>query len=89
MSGFAHHVVRLIEDLKRMTIHDDKQEALPPLPPLDDPRPPKRPWEDMSREGTDHLSHSEVRVMLSCSENVRLIAFLQTVAIAFAQASSS
>ena len=35
------------------------------------------------------LSHSEVRVMLSCSENVRLIAFLQTVAIAFAQASSS
>ena len=67
MSNFAHHVVRLVEDLRRMTApQEDKQReavAGPPASALEDPRPPKRPWEDMSRDDPNgHLAHSEVRL---------------------------
>ena len=61
MSQFATTVVRLIEDLRRMTMSDDKREAMPPNTASDDSRPPKRPWEDLSRDDPNHLGHSEVR----------------------------
>ena len=47
MTEFASMVVRLLEDLKRLTTPD--QQA-PPSAVTEDARPPKRPWEDSSRE---------------------------------------
>lgn len=58
MTQFANIVVRLLEDLRRMTGPEDKREPAPPAPVPEDNRPPKRPWEDMSR---GDAAHPEVR----------------------------
>jgi hypothetical protein len=55
MSQFANIVVRLIEDLRRMTVQDDRRDTVPPSSVPEESRPPKRPWEDISRD-----DHSEV-----------------------------
>ncbi|EKM58548.1 uncharacterized protein PHACADRAFT_252970 [Phanerochaete carnosa HHB-10118-sp] len=59
MTHFATLVVRLLEDLRRNTLPDEKREPLPPppLPPSalpEDARPPKRPWEDLARDDQNH-----------------------------------
>jgi hypothetical protein len=53
MSQHALTVVRLLEELQRMDIPEDDGTTVDPDPmhqSLDDPRPPKRPWEDISQE---------------------------------------
>ena len=53
MSQHALAVVRLLEELQRMDFPEDDEtrvdsNAMHQSP--DDPRPPKRPWEDISQE---------------------------------------
>ena len=53
MSQHALAVVRLLEDLQRMNFTEGEETRLDPDPmhqSPDDPRPPKRPWEDISQE---------------------------------------
>ena len=65
MTHFATLVVRLLEDLRRLTVPDEKREPLPPSALPEDSRPPKRPWEDMARD--DPSRHPEVRIELYSS----------------------
>ena len=54
MSQHALTVVRLLEELQRLNFSDGEEariEADPMHQSPDDPRPPKRPWEDISQEG--------------------------------------
>ncbi|KAH9945086.1 uncharacterized protein BXZ73DRAFT_38982 [Epithele typhae] len=54
MNHRANEVVRLIEQLRRMDAGEDvaRRDAYPVAAnPADEHRPPKRPWEDMGREG--------------------------------------
>lgn len=67
MSQHALAVVRLLEELRRMDFPEDDGTRVDPNPmhqSPDDPRPPKRPWEDISQEEgasmTDPNSFAEV-----------------------------
>ncbi|GJE94540.1 GATA zinc finger domain-containing protein [Phanerochaete sordida] len=51
MTNFAALIVRLLEDLRRVAIPDEKRE---PIPAPEDSRPPKRPWEDLARDDQNH-----------------------------------
>lgn len=57
MTQFASTVVRLLEELKRLTTPDGHA---PQSAFSEDARPPKRPWEDLSRE-EEAVDQSEVR----------------------------
>jgi hypothetical protein len=53
MSQHALAVVRLLEELQRMDLAEGVETRVDPDPmnqSPDDPRPPKRPWEDISQE---------------------------------------
>ena len=53
MSQHAMTVVRLLEELQRMDFPEDdgtRVDSNPMQQSPDDPRPPKRPWEDISQE---------------------------------------
>lgn len=53
MSQHALTVVRLLEELQRMDFPEDDGTRVGTNPmhqSPDDPRPPKRPWEDISQE---------------------------------------
>ena len=53
MSQHALAVVRLLEQLQRMSFVETEETRADPDPmhqSPDDPRPPKRPWEDVSQE---------------------------------------
>ncbi|KAF8905062.1 hypothetical protein CPB84DRAFT_636067 [Gymnopilus junonius] len=55
MSKRAQHVVRLLEDLRRINNAPEPEPSrVPPSESMqespDDPRPPKRPWEDISQD---------------------------------------
>ena len=53
MSQHALAVVRLLEELQRMDLAESGESRVDPDPMQqspDDPRPPKRPWEDISQE---------------------------------------
>jgi hypothetical protein len=56
MTQFASTVVRLLEELKRLTLDGHASHTSF----SEDARAPKRPWEDMSREA-DSPGQSEVR----------------------------
>ena len=53
MSQNALSVVRLLEELQRINFVEGEETRVDPDPmnqSPDDPRPPKRPWEDISQE---------------------------------------
>lgn len=50
MSYSAALVVRLLDDLRRMSIPPEQRQNLPSNPVPEEPRVPKRPWEDVARE---------------------------------------
>ena len=66
MTQFASTVVRLLEELKRLTTPEGHapQSSFP-----EDARPPKRPWEDLSRE--EVADQSEVCLVLSLFTCIR------------------
>jgi hypothetical protein len=53
MAQRAAQVVRLLEELRRMTHPDADRLKMDALSAADDHRPPKRPWEDLSQEGAE------------------------------------
>ncbi len=63
MTQRASQVVRLLEELKRLSIPNDQipKELSAPIGASDEHRPPKRPWEDVSREdgGVPSGSHRQ------------------------------
>ena len=52
MTQRANHVVRLLEEFRRLYAPEGVKIDVPSIMSSDDHRPPKRPWEDMSQEGT-------------------------------------
>lgn len=50
MAYFANQVVRLLEDLKRVSLAEERAAREAIAPPAEETRPPKRPWEDMARD---------------------------------------
>ncbi len=52
MHYFAGVVVHLLDDLRRLSLSEEQggREGLVQVPSADESRPPKRPWEDMSRD---------------------------------------
>lgn len=63
MSDFASTVVRLLEELKRLTTSD---QHAPSSAVTEDARPPKRPWEDLSQE-EEQAARIEVLPVTYCS----------------------
>ncbi|KAF9565349.1 hypothetical protein CPC08DRAFT_186762 [Agrocybe pediades] len=81
MAQRAQQVVRLIEDLRRLSapdvvvdhhqpqqhhqnqrsavsiVHEPMQQDSPPV--MEDPRPPKRPWEDISQDSHSEQQHHQ------------------------------
>ena len=74
MSHFANQVIHLLEDLRRLSFAEEQQPAREPIPPpVEETRPPKRPWEDMARE--DHGTPNESGVRSRSIFFSRLISF--------------
>lgn len=49
MNTRAVTVVRLLEEFRRMSIPEDERDKLEASSSMEDHRPPKRPWEDISQ----------------------------------------
>lgn len=82
MAQKANEVVRLLEDLRRMYSPDGQDNAktdnLNAGTP-DDHRPPKRPWEEMSKDGLDGTQEThEVRTKRHFWSLVELTMFSKT-----------
>ena len=54
----AHEVVRLLEDLHRMYLPESERGSSGDTGGTKDNRPPKRPWEDMSKGSATEESNS-------------------------------
>jgi hypothetical protein len=54
MGQRANVVIRLCEELKRLSLSEGELAKGPAIvtPPQEEHRPPKRPWEDSSADGT-------------------------------------
>jgi hypothetical protein len=50
MNSRAVAVVRLLEEFRRMSIPEDERDKAEVSPSMEDSRPPKRPWEDISQD---------------------------------------
>src|ERR1700722_17289218 len=60
MTQRAGQVVRLLECLRRMTMPENERLKLEASGALEDHRPPKRPWEDLSHDGTESSTLPDV-----------------------------
>jgi hypothetical protein len=50
MNTRAVTVVRLLEEFRRMSIPEDERDKMDSSSSMEDHRPPKRPWEDISHD---------------------------------------
>ena len=63
MGQRANVVIRLCEELKRLSLSEGELAKGPVVPPQEEHRPPKRPWEDTSVDGANGTD-AEVRLTL-------------------------
>ncbi|OJT02478.1 hypothetical protein TRAPUB_7045 [Trametes pubescens] len=88
MNSRASTVVRLLDDLRRLDAGEDinRKESVngAATPAEDHPRPPKRPWEDMARDGEPpssasysdapgHLSHPDEQAQSTAEQDMQII----------------
>ncbi|KAI0067301.1 hypothetical protein BV25DRAFT_1819632 [Artomyces pyxidatus] len=73
MGQHASQVVRLLEDLRRLSLseHELAKDSVAPVP--EDHRPPKRPWEDMTSETTPEASTSLAEAQSTAEADMALI----------------
>jgi len=67
MGQRANVVIRLCEELKRLSLSEGELAKGPAIavPPQEEHRPPKRPWEDTSADGATGTD-AEVRSNCTC-----------------------
>ena len=66
MSRLAVQVVHMLEEWKRNNVTEVELDSANSFVATDDSRPPKRPWEDVSRDGAQDGSDANAEVGVRC-----------------------
>jgi hypothetical protein len=71
MSQHANVVMRLCEELKRLSLSEGElaKGSAPAVPPPEEHRAPKRPWEDLSADGAAGTD-AEVSTCHHCGKKI-------------------